>query len=117
MGSGAGIDVFLSANQVGKRGKVIGIDMTAEMLGKARENAKEHGYTNVEFRKGDIENQIPIIDASVDVVISNCVINLTSNKVNAFREVNRILKKGGRMVISDLVADREVDSEAIDTEK
>ena len=112
LGSGAGIDVFLSANKVGEAGKVIGIDMTDEMLERARRNAKEGGYINdrnVEFRKGDIENRIPVDDNSVDVVISNCVINLTLNKVNAFKEIHRILKQnGGRMVISDLVADTEI---------
>ena len=81
LGSGAGIDVFLSANKVGGSGKVIGIDLTDEMLEKARRNAKENGYTNVEFRKGDIEKRIPVDDNSVDLVISNCVINLTTDKV------------------------------------
>jgi arsenite methyltransferase len=101
LGSGAGIDVFLSANKVGGSGKVIGIDMTDEMLEKARRNAKENGYTNVEFRKGDIEKRIPVDDNSVDLVISNCVINLTTNKVDTFKEVHRILKQvQGRMVIS-----------------
>ena len=92
LGSGGGIDVFLSANKVSNTGKVIGIDMTDEMLERARRNAKEGGYTNVEFRKGDIEKRIPVDDNSVDVVISNCVINLTVNKVNAFKEIYRILK-------------------------
>jgi arsenite methyltransferase len=86
-------DAFLSSNKVGKTGKVIGIDMTDEMLEKARRNAKDNGYTNVEFRKGDIEKRIPIDDNSVDLVISNCVINLTTNKANTFREVHRILKQ------------------------
>jgi arsenite methyltransferase len=118
LGSGAGIDVFLSAKQVGTRGKVIGIDMTDEMLERARRNAKESGYTNVEFRKGDIEKRIPVDENCADVVISNCVINLTINKVNAFKEVYRILKSGGgRMVISDLVADSEIAPGAANTEK
>jgi arsenite methyltransferase len=118
LGSGAGIDVFLSANTVGGSGKVIGIDMTDEMLEKARKNAKENGYTNVEFRKGDIEKRIPIEDNSVDLVISNCVINMTTDKVSTFKEIYRILKQGqGRMVISDLVTDKEVHKDSIDSEK
>lgn len=108
LGSGAGIDVFLSANRVGKHGKVIGIDVTDEMLEKARANAKSHGYVNVDFRKGDVEQNIPVENDSVDLVVSNCVINLTTNKTNAFKQVHRILKKGGRMVISDLVTNKEV---------
>jgi arsenite methyltransferase len=117
-GSGAGIDVFLSANKVGQSGKVIGIDMTDEMLEKARRNAKENGYTNVEFRKGDIEKEIPVADNSADLVISNCVINLTTNKVDTFKEVHRILKQGqGRMVISDLVTDKEVHGDSVDSDK
>jgi SAM-dependent methyltransferase len=110
LGSGAGIDVFLSANKVGSSGKVIGIDMTEEMLERARRNAKNGGYANVEFRKGDIEKRIPIDGGSADVIISNCVINLTTNKVKTFKEIRRVLKDGGRMVISDLVADRKTDS-------
>src|ERR671914_457601 len=118
LGSGAGIDVFLSANKVGVSGKVIGIDMTDEMLDKARRNAKENGYTNVEFRKGDIEKRIPVDDNSVDLVISNCVINLTTDKANTFKEVYRILKAGqGRMVISDLVTDKEVHRDSVDSDK
>ncbi len=118
LGSGAGIDVFLSANKVGSSGRVIGIDMTDEMLEKAKKAAKENGYTNVEFRKGDIEKRIPIEDNSVDLVISNCVINLTTDKVSTFKEIYRILKQGqGRMVISDLVTDKEVQTDSIDSEK
>jgi arsenite methyltransferase len=109
LGSGAGIDVFLSARKVSEEGRVIGIDMTDEMLERARRNAKEGGYTNVDFRKGDIEQRIPVEDNSVDAVISNCVINLTINKVDAFKEVYRILKHGGgRMLISDLITDSEI---------
>ena len=117
LGSGAGIDVFLSSNRVGKEGKVIGIDMTDEMLRRARKIASEYGYANVEFRKGDIEQEIPVDDSSVDLVISNCVVNLTSNKGDAFGQIHRILKSGGRMVISDLVADREIESDRIDSSK
>jgi arsenite methyltransferase len=109
LGSGAGIDVFLSAKKVTEAGRVIGIDMTDEMLERAKRNAKEHGFTNVDFRKGDIEERIPVDDNSVDVVISNCVINLTVNKVDAFKNIYRILKlDSGRMVISDLVTDTEI---------
>jgi arsenite methyltransferase len=118
LGSGAGIDVFLSANKVGHSGRVVGIDLTDEMLEKARRNAKENGYTNVEFRKGDIEKRIPVDDNSVDLVISNCVINLTTNKADTFKEVHRILKQGqGRMVISDLVTDKEVHGDSVDSDK
>ncbi len=105
LGSGAGIDVFLSARKVTNEGRVIGIDMTDEMLERAQRNAKESGYTNVDFRKGDIEEAIPVDVNHADVVISNCVINLTTDKVKAFKEIHRILRNGGRMVISDLVSD------------
>jgi SAM-dependent methyltransferase len=114
LGSGAGIDVFLSANKVGKSGRVIGIDMTEEMLARARRNAKENGYVNVEFRKGDIEERIPVDDNYADVVISNCVINLTTDKLKTFKEIRRVLKNGGRILISDLVADSNL--ERIDPE-
>jgi arsenite methyltransferase len=118
IGSGGGIDVFLSANKVKQYGKVIGIDMTDEMLEKAASHAKQNGYTNVEFKKGDIEKGIPIKGNIVDVVISNCVINLTIDKVAAFKEIYRILKtNGGRMVISDLVTSREVDPELANSDK
>jgi arsenite methyltransferase len=118
LGSGAGIDVFLSAKKVSNEGRVIGIDMTDEMLERARRNAKEHGFTNVDFRKGDIEQRIPVDDNSVDVVISNCVINLTVNKVETFKEIHRILKSGGgRMVISDLITDTEIAPTDADAEK
>jgi ubiquinone/menaquinone biosynthesis C-methylase UbiE len=120
LGSGAGIDVFLAANVVKGSGRVIGIDMTDEMLEKAKKNAYDNGYTNVEFRKGDIEERIPVDENSVDVVISNCVINLTTDKVKTFGEIYRILKPNGigRMVISDLVMDKQIqNAESIDLEK
>ena len=109
LGSGAGIDAFLASKMVGKEGKVIGIDMTDAMLEKAKK-AIPNNYKNVEFRKGDIEEKIPIEDNSVDVVISNCVINLTSNKTNTFKEIYHILKKNGkaRMIISDLITTKEI---------
>jgi arsenite methyltransferase len=119
LGSGAGIDVFLAANRVGGSGKVIGIDMTDEMLEKARKNANDNGYTtNVEFRKGDIEKRIPVEDSTADLVISNCVINLTTNKASTFKEIYRVLKNtGGRMIISDLVTDKEADTNSVNPEK
>jgi SAM-dependent methyltransferase len=118
LGSGAGIDVFLAANIVKDAGKVIGIDMTDKMLEKARQNAQKHNYRNVEFRQGDIEKRIPVDDDSVNVVISNCVINLTSNKVEAFKEIYRILKPNGvgKMVISDLVTSKEMGKDSVDAD-
>ncbi len=102
LGSGAGFDAFLAARAVGSTGRVIGVDMTDEMLAKARSNAERAGIGNVEFRKGYIE-ALPVEDASVDVVLSNCVINLVPDKAAAYREVARVLRAGGRMVISDVV--------------
>jgi SAM-dependent methyltransferase len=113
LGSGAGIDVFLAAKQVGAEGKVIGIDMTDAMLDKARKNAIAGGYQNVEFRKGKIE-ELPVEDESVDVILSNCVINLSPEKDKVFREAYRVLKPGGRMMVSDIVLENELPKEVTD---
>ncbi|MDD4909094.1 MAG: arsenite methyltransferase [Candidatus Omnitrophica bacterium] len=110
LGSGAGFDAFLSAQRVGKTGRVIGVDMTPEMIAKAKENAKKGSYANVEFRLGEIE-KLPVEDNSIDVIISNCVINLSPDKEMVFREAHRVLKSGGRMMVSDLVLAKDLPKE------
>ena len=104
LGSGAGFDVFLAAKEVGEQGRVIGVDMTPEMLQRARRNAREGEFRNVEFRAGRIE-ALPVEDSSVDVVLSNCVINIVPDKARVYREIARVLRRDGRMVISDVVLD------------
>lgn len=107
LGSGAGLDVFVTRSEVGETGHVIGVDMTAEMIAKARENAENSGFDNVEFRLGEIEH-LPVRSDSIDVVISNCVLNLVPDKQRAFAEIYRVLKPGGHFCISDIVSSQEL---------
>jgi arsenite methyltransferase len=110
LGSGAGIDVFLAAQKVGEQGRVIGVDLTEDMVAKGRQLAQAHGFANVEFRQGDIEH-LPVASGTMDVVISNCVINLTPDKLASFKEVQRVLRPGGRILIADLVTAGELPPE------
>ncbi|TDI84107.1 MAG: arsenite methyltransferase [Caldithrix sp.] len=112
LGSGAGFDCFLAARQVGETGKVIGVDMTPEMILKARTNAEKGGYANVEFRQGEIEN-LPVENNFVDVVISNCVINLSSDKQAVYNEIYRVLKPGGRIMISDIALKKSLPEQVL----
>lgn len=110
LGSGAGIDAILAAQKVGSKGKVIGVDMTKEMIDKAKENAKKHKLNNVEFLLGEIEN-LPLKDNSVDTILTNCVINLTPDKTKTFKEAYRVLKSGGKIYLSDIVLLEELTEE------
>lgn len=116
LGSGAGFDCFLASKKVGDIGQVIGVDMTFEMVTKARNNAYENNYNNVDFRLGEIEN-LPVADNTVDVIISNCVINLSPNKQRVYDEAYRVLKEGGRLAISDIVLMKDLTDEMKEDEK
>jgi ubiquinone/menaquinone biosynthesis C-methylase UbiE len=116
LGSGAGFDCFLAAKKVGKTGKVIGVDMTRQMVEKAKENAKKYGFKNVEFRLGDIE-KLPVENNSVDIIISNCVINLAPDKSKVFAEAYRVLRKNGKMLVSDIVLLKELSNWQMEDKK
>ena len=116
LGSGAGFDSFIASKKVGRSGKVIGVDMTQEMIDKAQENAEKYGYKNVEFRFGDIEN-LPVENDSVNIIISNCVINLAPDKLKVFTEAYRVLKKSGKLFVSDIVLLRELSEEQRNNEE